>query len=89
MSEATPAAETAETTPEPPTALTWEIHTVESWARAIIDDIAKEVASRGEVSLGFEADWRGLRFSDGSFGAAIKIRSAAEATYNEHRVKIS
>jgi hypothetical protein len=89
MSEATPAADATETTPEPPTALAWEIHTIESWARAIIDDIAQEVASSGEVGLGFEAEWRGVRLHDGSFGAAIKIRSVAERSYNEHRVKIS
>jgi hypothetical protein len=65
----------------------WDIYTVESWARAIIDDIAQEVASSGAAGCAFTAEWSGIRFSDGSFGAAIKIRGAEE-TYSEHRVTI-
>jgi hypothetical protein len=88
MSEATPAGEAAETTSEPGTALAWDIHTVESWARAIIDDMAQEVASSGAGGIQSSAVWRGIRFPDGSFGAALKIEGAGAGTYSEHRVKL-
>jgi len=46
-------------------AVAWDIQTVESWARAIVDDIAQEVASSG-AGRAFTAEWSGIRFSDGS-----------------------
>jgi hypothetical protein len=88
MSEATPAAEIAETFPEEPAAGVWTIHTVESWARAIIDDMAQEVGSGsgfGAVQLG--ATCRCVRFADGGFGAAIQIKGE-HTTYSVHRVKV-
>jgi hypothetical protein len=87
MSEATPAAKAAETFPEHPEAGVWTIHTVESWARAIIDDMAKEVDRSQGTAVGSAATWRGVRFDDGSFGAAIQIEG--QGTYNVHGVKIS
>jgi hypothetical protein len=66
----------------------WDIQAVASWAPASIDDIAQEVASSAAAGRAFTAEWSGIWFSDGSFGAAIKIRGAGE-TYSEHRVTIS
>ena len=69
-------------------AVAWDIQTVASWAPAIIDDSAQEVASSGAAGRAFTAEWSGIRLSDGSLGAAIKIRGAEE-TCSEHRVTIS
>ena len=88
MSEASPAAETAETFPESPGAGVWTVHTVESWARAIIDDMAKELDSAlGSSAVQLSATCRCVRFEDGGVGAAIQIEGVR--THSVHGVRIS
>ena len=66
----------------------WTVHTVESWARAVIDDMVKELGSSKEVS-GVEghATYGCFQFDDGSLVARIQI-DGAEHDYLVHRVKI-
>jgi hypothetical protein len=66
----------------------WTVHTVESWARAIIDDMVKELGSSKEVSgVEAQATWACFQFDDGTLGARIQI-DGAEHDYLVHRVKI-
>jgi hypothetical protein len=87
VSEVAPAAEAAETTEDPFHGI-WTVHTVESWARAVIDDMVQELARDPNLgSVEFGAVWRCRRYEDGSFGAAIQIRGK-DTTYSVHRVKV-
>jgi hypothetical protein len=66
----------------------WTVHTVESWARTVIDDMVKELGSSKEVSgVESQATWACFQFDDGSIGARIQI-GGAEHEYLVHHVKI-
>jgi hypothetical protein len=69
----------------------WTIHTVESWARAIIDDMVQELHlisedQPGATGIEFQATYACFRNDDGGFRARIQIRG--KGTYNVHRVTI-
>jgi hypothetical protein len=66
----------------------WTVHTVESWARAVIDDMVKELGSSKEVhGVESQATWACFQFDDGSLGARLQILGA-EHDYLVHHVKI-
>jgi hypothetical protein len=89
MSETTPAAKAADAEDSP--FRNWTIHTVESWARAIIDDMVQELNLASEATpeasgIEFGATYACFRDDDGGFRARIQIRGVG--TYNVHRVTI-
>ena len=89
MSETTPAARAADAEDSP--FQNWTIHTVESWARAIIDDMVQELhlaseAEAGVTGVEFAATYACFRDDDGGFRARIQIRG--RGNYNVHRVTI-
>ena len=86
MSETRPTAKAADAEISPFRA--WTIHTVESWARAIIDDMVQELVVHNPEAAGveFQATYACFRDDDGGFRARIQIQGAG--TYNVHRVTI-
>ena len=83
MSEVAPAAETT----EDPFRAVWTVHTVESWARAVLDDMVQEVARDPNFgAVHSTATWRCVRDEDGSYSAAIQIEGMN--TNSVDRVKI-
>jgi hypothetical protein len=89
VSETTPEAREAEAEDSP--FRNWTIHTIESWARAIIDDMVQELhlaseATPGATGVEFQATYACFRDDDGDFRARIQIRG--RGTYNVHRVTI-
>jgi hypothetical protein len=89
VSETIPAARAAEAEDSPLSH--WTIHTVESWARAIVDDMVQELnlaseATSGVTGVEFQATYACFRDDDGSFRARIQI--LGRGSYNVHRVTI-
>ena len=86
MSETTPVAKAADAEDSP--LRNWTIHTVESWARAVIDDMVQELVVHNPEATGleFQATYACFRDDDGGFRARIQIRG--RGTYNVHRVTI-
>jgi hypothetical protein len=89
VSETTPAPKAADAEAFP--LRHWTIHTVESWARAIIDDMVQELhlasdATPAVSGIEFQATYACFREDDGSFRARIQVQGAG--TYNVHRVTI-
>jgi hypothetical protein len=84
-SETRPVAKEAEAEESPQRA--WTIHTVESWGRAIIDDMVQELVVRNPEATGVEAaaTYACFRDDDGGFYARIQVHGIG--TYNVHRVK--